>query len=268
MSEVIAITNQKGGVGKTVTAINLAAGIAMRNYDVLIIDLDIQANTTHILYKTLDPDEESIADVLINEHSIERVIRETNIPHLYLAPSSDYLAVADISLASKLSRETILQHCLEDGVKDRFDFIIIDTAPYLGLLTLNGIMASDHILIPVSCEYLPLMGIKILLDTLEKIKKRMRYDINILGFLLTMYDKRENITIEVEELLRERFGDKVFKKPIRINTKLKACTAQHMTIFEYESSKRGKGTEDYTALTEETLSRLGYPLKKEVNSSC
>lgn len=262
MSEIIAVTNQKGGVGKTITAVNLSAGLAARGFKVLLIDLDIQANTTHILYKTLT-DEESIADILINEESIRRIIVETNVPQLFLAPSGDGLAVADINLANMIGREVILKECIDEEVKEEFDFIVIDTAPYLGLLTLNGILASDHILVPVSCEYLPLTGIKILLDTLDKIQKRMNYGFNILGFLLTMYDMRENITIEVEELMKKRFADKMFKNPIRINTKLKASPAQHQTIYEYEKSEKGRGTQDYDALTEEVLARLGYPLKKE-----
>jgi chromosome partitioning protein len=263
MAEIIAIANQKGGVGKTVTAINLSACLARRQYKTLLIDLDIQANTTHILYKTLDGTQKSVADILIDEESIEQVILETQTPNLYLAPSSDALATADLSLAAKIGRETALQRCIQP-IKNQFDFIIIDTAPYLGLLTLNGLLASNHILIPVSCEYLPLIGIKILLDTIEKIEQRMQWEVNILGYLMTMYDLRENITIEAEQLLRGKFMDKVFTKPIRINTKLKACTAQRQTILEFENSEKGKGTQDYESMTDEALERLNYPLKREV----
>jgi chromosome partitioning protein len=259
---VISIANQKGGVGKTITVVNLGAGLALRGYRVLVMDFDIQANTTQILYRSLDEGEANMAEVLLEETSLDDLIRETNTPNLWLAPSGETMVRVDLALAGVLGREESLKRSLEDSQKIReMDFVIIDTSPYLGLLTVNALVASHRVLIPVSCEYLPMLGLKLFLSTIQTIQKRLNHQLEILGYLLSMYDRRERITFEVEQTLRNHFGELVFKHPIRVNTHHKASPAHKQTIFQYESAS-GRGIEDFNNLTSEVLERLQMPQER------
>lgn len=254
--KVIAVANQKGGVGKTTTAINLAAGLALKGFSCLVVDLDIQSNATLALYRELSPDEYSIAEALLEEKPVDDIIVETVADNVSLVPAKDTLAGVDLNLANMDAREEVLKKCLSGKAVRKFDYVIIDTAPYLGLITLNAFVACNYVLVPVSCEYLPLLGLKLLNNTLEKVKKGFGSKLRLLGYLITMYDIRENITFEAEDLLRNTFGDLVFPEPVRINTKLKAGPAQKMTAYQYEGIN-GRGAEDYTFVTEEVLKRLG-----------
>jgi chromosome partitioning protein len=257
MAASITIANQKGGVGKTTTAINLGAGLARRGYRVLLVDLDIQGSATVSLLGQLPVEAPTIADVLMDELPVERCVVETSTPRLRIAPAGEKLATLDIHLATTMGRERVLQRCLE-SVKapgSRVDVIIVDTAPYLGLLTINALVAADRLLIPVSCEYLPIVGLKLFNDTIEEIRRRLGPPCAVLGYLLTQLDRRERITTEVEQLLRERFGELVFDTGIRVNTHHKASPSHRKTIYQYEG-RSGKGRQDYDALCDEVIRRL------------
>ncbi len=260
---VITFANQKGGVGKSTSAINLGAGMALNGYKVLIIDLDIQCNATHALYRELEDDEKSLTDVILGKEDISTIITETHTKNLYIAPAGESLSLVDVELAQTTNGDlSRLIAALENPITEFFDFIIIDTAPYLGLLTLNAMAASDYIIVPVACEYFPLIGIKWLLKSIQKVRELTQRDIEILGYLITMYDGRERITKIVEEILHDQFGDKVFNTKIRKNTRIKALPLERKTIFEYENMNSA-GYRDYLYFTNEVLERLGYSIKKE-----
>jgi chromosome partitioning protein len=251
---ILCIANQKGGVGKTTTAVNLAAGLARRGHKVLLVDLDIQGSATATLGIRLKEGDPSVAECLVHERQIEHVVRETSTDNLYLAPAGETLAAVDIHLATAMAREHVLERCLST-VSHKVDHIIIDTAPYLGLLTTNALVAAEHIVVPVSCEYLPILGLKLFGETLTRMRARLGAPCNILGYVLTMYDRREKITAEIESILRRNFGDAVFATPIRTNTRHKAAPSHKKTIFEFEP-KSGKGRSDYERLVDGVLSRL------------
>ena len=255
---VISVINQKGGVGKTTTTVNLGAGLAIKGKKVLVIDMDIQANLTHSLIGDIPEHADSVCEVLLSESPFDDIIKETTTKNLFIAPAGESLIELDINLANKMGREHILEQCLKATkcIKS-FDIILIDNPPYVSLSTVNSLVASDFYIVPLSCEYLPMLGLKWLNKTVEKVLK-LNPKLKSLGVALTMYDKREGITTSVEELVREELEDLVFKTKIRINTKHKSAPTSKQTIFQYEASKEGKGTIDYMGLTEEVLGRLGY----------
>jgi chromosome partitioning protein len=264
----LCIANQKGGVGKTTTAVNLAAGLARRGRRVLLVDLDIQGSATATLGIRIGDGDRSVADCLLQEQQIEHVIRETGVENLLIAPAGESLALCDLQLASAMAREHVLDRILST-VGDKVDHVIIDTAPYLGLLTFNALVAAEHLVVPVSCEYLPILGLKLFTDTLERIRVRLGAQCNVLGYLLTMYDRREKITTEVEALVRKRFGASVFDHPIRINTRHKAAPSHRKTIYDFEG-KTGKGRIDYEHLVdavEERLLSRGVVIEKSAEAT-
>jgi len=253
---VIAIANQKGGVGKTTTAVNLGAGLAQLGNKVLVVDLDAQGNATFVLHRRLDEDEIGVCEVLLGELPITDSVVETSVENLFLAPAGESLANADLNLANMIGREMVLKSSLAKAKEEDFDYVLIDNPPYLGLLTINSLVAADYVIVPVSCEYLPLLGLKFLSKTIGKVKAKLHKDLKVMGYLLTMYDRREKITFTVEDTLREKFQELVFPNPIRINTKQKGAPSRSQTIFQYEHSESGKGTQDFMALTEEVVSRI------------
>lgn len=253
---VISIINHKGGVGKTTTTVNIAAGLAKLGKKVLTIDLDTQMNLTHSLISDLGEGEQNISEAILDSRvSLKAIIRKTNVNNLHIAPSGESMIDLDLQLHSAFGRESKLKNILKHDQVGEYDFVLIDNQPHIGLTTVNSLVASHYYVVPVSAEYLPLVGIKNLIKTIEQIKS-LNPSIRNLGYILTMVDRREGISSDVEQVLRGSFPKEVFQNVIRVNTKLKACPQKKQTIFETENAK-GKGHIDYLNVTKELLHRLG-----------
>ncbi|WP_041723855.1 ParA family protein [Calditerrivibrio nitroreducens] len=253
MSKVMVVANQKGGVGKTTTAVNLAAALAFAEAKVLLVDMDPQANATSGLGFNPSELKQSIYDVIVNNVRIEDVLIETKIDGLHLIPSKIDLTAAEIELVTVLSRETRLKRPL-DTIKDRYNIVIIDCPPSLGLLTINSLTASDTVLIPLQCEYYALEGLTQLLNTIRLVKDGLNPKLDLEGILLTMYDPRNNLSKEVYKQVREYFRDKMFKAIIPRNVKLSEAPSYGVPIISYDI--KSKGAESYIELAKEILNKL------------
>lgn len=255
MSKIIAITNQKGGVGKTTTSVNLAAALAKMNYKVLLIDIDPQANATQGIGIDRDYIEYSTYHVLTEEAGLDQVIVHSYIDNLDVAPGEIDLAGIDLELAHvKQGRETRLRNALEK-VKDQYDFIFIDCPPALGLLNTNALTSCDAVLIPVQCEYYALEGLTQLLNTIKLTQSHFNRKLSIEGLLLTMLDQRTNLGLEVSQEVRKYFGEKVYKTVIPRNIKLSEAPSAGICIFDYD--KNSVGAVAYQELAKEVLRRNG-----------
>lgn len=253
MARVIAIANQKGGVGKTTTAINLGASLAVAERRTLIIDIDPQGNATSGLGCELSPNSDSIYDVLVNEADLaEATVRSVGLPYLDLVPSARDLVGAEIELVSVIARETVLRRALE-SVRENYDFILVDCPPSLGLLTLNTLTASDSVLIPIQCEYFALEGLGQLLSTVRLVQKGLNSGLEIEGVLLTMFDKRLNLSRQVASEAREYFGDRVFTTVIPRNVRLAEAPSFGRPILQYDVLS--VGSESYLTLARELIRR-------------
>ncbi len=250
MGKIISIANQKGGVGKTTTSINLSTILAKKGRKVLMIDADPQGNASSGVGVGREDIELSIYDVLINDTEIPDVVKKTNVKNLSLCPSNINLAGAEVELVSMMSREQRLKEKL-DEVKEDYDFIIIDCPPSLGLITLNAFTASDSVLIPVQCEYYALEGLGQLLNTINLVKKHLNKDIEIEGALLTMYDIRTNLSNQVVKEVKRYFNEKVYKTVIPRNVKLSEAPSYGMPISMYDP--RSKGAKSYEKFVKEFL---------------
>lgn len=250
MAKVIAVANQKGGVGKTTTAINLSSCVAHRGKKVLLIDLDPQGNTTTGLGINKRGLDKSIYDVIISEEKINNVLLDTQQDTLKLCPSSMKLAGAEVELVSVISRETRLKYALED-VEDMFDFIFIDCPPSLGLLTINALTAAKTVLVPIQCEYYALEGLTQLMDTVKLVQKRLNRELEVEGVVLTMFDARTNLSIEVVDEVRKHFKDKVYGTIIPRNVKLSEAPSYGLPIVLYD--EKSKGAQAYLDLADEFI---------------
>ncbi len=251
MGKIVAVANQKGGVGKTTTTVNLSAMLAKKGKKVMLIDADPQGNATSGL--GIDKqDVKSLYDVLINEEDVEKTLEDTSIKNLKVCPSNINLAGAEVELVSQMSREYRLKEQL-DTVKDKFDYILIDCPPSLGLITLNAFTAADSVLIPVQCEYYALEGLGQLINTINLVKKHLNKTLEIEGAVLTMYDIRTNLSNQVVKEVKRYFDNKVFKTVIPRNVKLSEAPSYGMSIFEYD--EKSKGAKCYDKLTKEFLKK-------------
>lgn len=250
MARVIAIANQKGGVGKTTTSINLAACLGVLDQQVLLVDIDPQGNSTSGVGVDKMNNEKTIYNVLINEEAIENNIVETECKNLYLLPSNIQLAGAEIELVPAISREYKLKNAIDD-VKNKYDFIIIDCPPSLGLLTLNALTAADTVLVPIQCEYYALEGLGQLMNTINLVQKHLNKNLEVEGVLLTMFDARTNLSIQVVDEVKKYFKNKVYRTIIPRNVRLSEAPSHGKPIINYDSKSRG--SEVYMDLAKEVL---------------
>lgn len=253
MGRIIAIANQKGGVGKTTTAINLAASLAVLEKRVLLIDADPQANSTSGLNFNPDSkDEKTLYEVLIGRYNISDIILDSEIKNLKLAPSHINLVGAEIEMLKIEEREMVMKKAIS-SVLDKFDYIIIDCSPSLGLITINSLTASNSVIIPVQCEFFALEGLGKLLNTLNLVQNRLNPDLEIEGFLLTMYDARLKSANQVVEDVRHHFGNMVFKSVIARNVRLSEAPSHGKPVILYDALS--SGSNNYLNLAKEILTR-------------
>lgn len=249
---IISVANQKGGVGKTTTTVNLGASLAYLGKKVLLVDIDAQGNATSGVGIRKPDVKEDIYDILVNEVDIKETILPTSRENLFIVPATLQLAGAEIELTSMMARESRLKLAL-DEIKADYDYILIDCPPSLGHLTINAFTASDSILIPVQCEYYALEGLSQLLNTVRLVQKHFNPDLAIEGVLLTMFDARTNLGAEVVEEVRRYFQEKVYETVIPRNVRLSEAPSHGLSIIDYDI--RSKGAEVYQALAKEVLAR-------------
>lgn len=250
MSHIISVFNQKGGVGKSTTVINLSAALGRLGNKILIVDGDPQGNTTSGLGVDKKSLEISMYDMLINQVKPEDVIVETSAENVFIVPANVDLAGAEIELTDIENRELILKNALEK-LNDRYDYIFIDCPPSLGLLSINALVASDSVLIPIQCEYYALEGVSQLIDTIALVKKSLNPELEIEGVVLSMFDGRTNLSIEVVEEVKKYFRGKVYTSIIPRNVRLAEAPSHGLSVIDYEP--KSKGAEAYMELGEEFL---------------
>jgi len=252
MTRIVAVANQKGGVGKTTTAINLAASVASRGHRVLLVDFDPQGNASSGVGWTRDRVEQSIYDAMTGDAALADIIKPTDIATLFVAPATTDLVGAEIELINAEHRERYLADLLAT-VRDRFDYIVIDCPPSLGLLTLNALVAANGVLVPMQAEYFALEGLTALMSTIEKIRAAFNPGLNIDGVLFTMFDARLSVAQQVRAEVEKFFGDKVFGENIPRNVRLSEAPSHGKPVLLYDL--RCAGTNSYLAVADEFLDR-------------
>lgn len=251
-TRVIAIINQKGGVGKSTTAVNLAAALSELKKKVLLIDFDPQGNSTSGFGIEKEELEACVYDALLNDVSLEELIQDTPSKRVFVVPATIQLAGAEIELVSAMARETRLKELIAP-IKDEFDFIFIDCPPSLGLLTINALAAADSVLIPIQCEYYALEGVTKLLESMRMVKSRINKQLDTYGVLLTMFDSRTSLSNQVADEVRAYFGDDTFKTVIPRTVKLSEAPSFGLPIIEYAPTN--KGAIAYMNLAKEVIKR-------------
>lgn len=254
MAEIVAIANQKGGVGKTTTAINLAVALAAFDYETLLIDFDPQSNSTSGLGVDITKAHKNIYDVLCGKVPIESAIHQTSVEWLDIVPTSHNLAGAEIELVSEMSRESVLKRAL-DRARSMYKFIIIDCPPSLGLLTINALNASDSVITPVQCEFYAMQGLAYFMNTVEKIQQALNPGLKIDGGVITMFDSRINLANQVKGEISKYYGQRLYQTVIPRNVRLAEAPSYGQPIFIYDPSSRGALA--YKELAVEFLTRRG-----------
>lgn len=252
MTKIIAIANQKGGVGKTTTSINLSTCVAERGKKVLLIDIDPQGNATSGVGIAKQPDDKSIYDVLVNDEPIVNIIKPTMIKNLHICPSSINLAGAEVELVSLMARESRLKKAIEE-MEQKYDYIFMDCPPSLGLITLNAFAAASSVLVPIQCEYYALEGLGQLVNTIKLVQKNLNPDLEIEGVVMTMYDSRTRLSSQVAEEVMKYFGNKVFETVIPRNIRLSEAPSHGLPITVYDPLSKGART--YKKLAKELISK-------------
>ena len=253
MANVLSIVNQKGGVGKTTTSVNLAAYLAELHKKVLVIDLDPQGNATSGFGIEKPSLTSSIYDVLVNDTPIEEVIQKSTWKNLSICPTNIDLAGAEVELVTAMSRETILKRAIA-GIQDKYDYVLIDCPPSLGLLTVNALAASTGVIVPIQGEYYAMEGLTQLVDTINLVRKHLNPQIGIFGVVITMFDGRTQLTRQVTSEVKSYFGDKVFNTVIPRNIRLAEAPSFGKSIAEYD--RKSRGGEAYLSLAKEVITRV------------
>ncbi len=263
MGKIVAIANQKGGVGKTTTAINLCTALAKEGFRILLVDIDPQSNATSGFGMKTDSMENSIYELLIEKKNTRDCIAETIVENLHMIRSNINLVGIEIELIQMENREFVLRNKIEE-IKSDYDFIIIDCPPSLSLITLNALTASDSVLIPVQCEYYALEGLTLLLNTIKMIKTKLKPSLDIEGYLLTMFDSRLRLSNQVAQEMQKYFQDKVYETKIMRNVKLSESPSFGKPIVLYDPESTG--ARNYAELAHEFLRKNGFAVKENLDN--